>query len=139
MGETATINWTATIDISTGNDGRIAVAVTPNIPPAIKTTDGNWLGKGDIGLIPDNQTILNNIGSGFEGQMQSITSNFQSSLSAVWARFILPAGEVFFFRNAQLNAERDLRLDISFKADHSAARLNSVALFARPPASYLRT
>jgi hypothetical protein len=128
MSETATVNWTATIDISTGNDGQIAAAVTFDLPPATKTTDGNWLGKGDIGLIPDNQITLNNIGSGFEGQMKTIVSNFRDSLSAVWARFILPAGEVFFFKNAQLDAERDLTVDISYKADHSAARVNSVAL-----------
>ena len=127
MSETATINWTATIILSTGSDGQVDVAVTQNIPPATLTTAGNWLGKGDIGLIPNNQTILNNIGSNAASLMKSTLSNFESSLTAVWARFILPAGEVFFFKNAQLNAERDLTLDISYKADHSVQRLKSVA------------
>lgn len=43
--------------------------------------------------------------------------NIDASLQKINARFVMPAGGVFFFKNPQFNAEGDLLMEISYKTN----------------------
>ncbi|MGF7048259.1 hypothetical protein J2T13_002766 [Paenibacillus sp. DS2015] len=117
VSETATIDWTGKLTISAG-DGQLPLHVELNVPEATKSTDGNWIGKGDIALIPSNQTNLDQIGSSFNESMKGSINMFKKFLSDLSNRFILPAGDVFYFKNPQMDDAGNLLLDITYKSEH---------------------
>ncbi|WP_309119288.1 hypothetical protein [Paenibacillus sp.] len=116
MSETAKIDWTGKITISAGDDGQVALDLDLDVPDATKSTDGNWLGKGDIALIPDNKQLLNDIGGSYESSMKNTLNQFKNLLGPLHNRFILPAGDVFFYANAQLDPFNNLTMDITYKS-----------------------
>jgi hypothetical protein len=120
MSETATIDWTGKVVLTAGRDGQVSMALTVTVPAASKVTDGNWLGKGDIGVIPKNQEVLNGVGQSFEDSMKRALGNVTDAFKALNSRFLMPAGDVFFFKNIQTDDAGNLLFDVAYKAEHPA-------------------
>jgi len=115
-----TLDWRVIIRFSAGSDGRIntSIEVTKISGPTIdKHVDAlfvmsDWFG-GNIGPITDRvaqaYADLQNLGV---SQLGSACGNAFNRLQQLT---VLPAGEVFFYKDLQINDEGDLLLHITYK------------------------
>ncbi|WP_027084485.1 hypothetical protein [Cohnella panacarvi] len=118
MEEDATLNWSGKIKIEAGDNGQIKLDLEELIvPDATRTTNGNWLGKADITMIPNNKKTLDQIGDQFEKTMKNNLQRFQNMISGVYNCLVLPSGDEYFYANPQMAQDANLLLDITLKSN----------------------
>jgi hypothetical protein len=108
----------AKLKISVGNAEIGMESESWNSPDADKYKGGNWVGSMDIALISSNQDILDNISNSVETQINAMLASFQQGLNGIANHLVLPAGEVFFFKNVQFDTYGNLVMDITYKSLH---------------------
>jgi hypothetical protein len=103
----------ARLVISGGQNGQLGQQFT--LTPANADSDdgasgwaSKWIGGDDYGARGKNM-------SAFLASITNVDTDFTSSMNSAAARFVLPAGEVFFFKNPQFDQAGNLLLDVTYK------------------------
>lgn len=110
----ASDSFTGNITFSGGTQGELGMIGTiPQPNPSFDT--GCCAGSHLDALLDVNKNILNEQSTNFSAQLPSLVTALQNSCNDVRNRFILPAGDLFFYKNPQFDQAGNLLLDITYK------------------------
>ncbi len=125
IGIKSRVTWTNEFEVVCGNDGQIAIANQVNTMgehSIERDTDGlSSVILAVEDLIPFIKTPgehLDEMGEKINDRMEDAVKSRGIIPNTLQNRFILPAGDVFFFENLQLNSKGDATMDITYKSTH---------------------
>jgi len=121
-----------TIRLSVGTEGRLQLVTTFEPGTATQAQDAipllkvlDWFNLGPANYL---KRIADSYAGMHEAMNRSLTEGLTQSMANLTRRVILPAGDVFFFKNITTDRARNVLLDVSYKADREAGG-------DRPPAA----
>lgn len=110
--ELATVHWTATLAVTAGANGQLAVAPWQvAIKPMEFSKDYNWAGWFELG-IQSNRNLLETDATALDKQLRGMLDRLRPGLLA--SRIFMPTGSTMFLKSVQLDADRNVLADISF-------------------------
>lgn len=110
----ASDSFTGDITFSGGTEGQLGMVGT--IPqPNPSFDNGSCPGSKLDALLDVNKDILNEQSTNFSKELPGLVANLQNSCNDAKNRFVLPAGDVLFFKNPQFDQAGNLLLDITYK------------------------
>jgi hypothetical protein len=107
-------SFTGDITFSGGTQGELGMVGTiPQPNPSFDS--GSCAGSKLDALLDVNKNILNEQSTNFSNELPGLVTNLENSCNDARNRFVLPAGDVFFFKNPQFDQAGNLLLDITYK------------------------
>lgn len=110
-----------TIRLAAGTEGRLQLTTTIGKAEPVQAYKQNFilelLDLFKLGMRACLEALSNSYAQTQQSMVSSITSSLTQSMTELTRRVILPAGDVFFFKNITVDRSRNVLLDISYKVD----------------------
>lgn len=104
----ARVQFSGVINLSGGTDGALGIAATLT-PGEIQSDEHVQFGIMNVG------EWMKRHKDEFVGKVQWVQDNLKASMADLRTRFLLPAGNIFFYKDPQVDGDGNLRLALTYK------------------------